>query len=61
MPAWQPLQENQDTRKAFREIVSERLKVHGGWIIRTVVTNHGNDSIALDQIFVSDPSHAWQD
>ena len=58
MPAWQPLQENKDTRKGNIRLASDRLKVPGGWIVRTIV---GYDSDAVDQIFVSDPNHAWQD
>ncbi len=41
---------------------SERLKVPGGWIVRTsylhVVKNAGV-AVACHQIFIADPSHEW--
>jgi hypothetical protein len=37
--------------------VSHRLKVTGGWIIRTVVLKGA--SCAVEQTFVSDPHHEW--
>jgi hypothetical protein len=37
--------------------VSHRLKVQGGWIVRTVVFKGA--SCAAEQTFVSDPGHEW--
>ncbi|WP_429885749.1 hypothetical protein [Geoalkalibacter halelectricus] len=62
MPRWQPIQENKETIEIFskhhKHVASERLKVPGGWVVRTIANR---DSVAIDQIFVSDPNHEWQD
>ena len=36
---------------------SERLKVPGGWIVRSYLQNNGP---AIHQIFVEDPGHSWR-
>jgi hypothetical protein len=41
---------------------SHRLKVPGGWIIRSYILARvltGNVSAAMDMIFVKDPNHEW--
>ena len=42
-------------------IESHKLKVPGGWIIRTVVkyASANGSSCAVEQTFVSDPEHKW--
>jgi hypothetical protein len=38
--------------------VSERMKVPGGWIVRSRMYNsHG---VSVHQIFVPDPNHSWK-
>ena len=37
---------------------SDRLKVPGGWIVRTYMTHSTGCSIAM--VFVSDPTHEWE-
>jgi hypothetical protein len=41
-------------------ISSDRLKVPGGWLVRSVYLRGAQDgSCALHQIFVADPDHEW--
>ncbi|HEY4520055.1 MAG TPA: hypothetical protein VJH33_03400 [Candidatus Paceibacterota bacterium] len=38
---------------------SDRLRVHGGWIVRTI-TGNGNDAgTCVVQTFIADPGHVW--
>ncbi len=41
---------------------SHRLKVPGGWIVRTIVRYYGGTGVncAVEQTFVSDPNHEWE-
>jgi hypothetical protein len=44
------------------EVLSHRLRVPGGWIVRSVVILKGLPSGAncgIEQTFVSDPNHQW--
>jgi hypothetical protein len=45
-----------------RNVYSHRLKVPGGWIVRTVVhdDSDGRSGRAVEQTFVSDPNHEWE-
>ena len=38
---------------------SHRLKVPGGWIIRTVSKTFSRESLNVAQTFVPDPKHDW--
>lgn len=40
---------------------SSRLKVPGGWIVKTVIITAGNNdrNVALSQIFIQDQKHTW--
>lgn len=52
---WEPLKD------VDRNVQSYRLKVPGGWIVRTIIrydTSEGA-SCAAEQTFVSDPNHEW--
>jgi hypothetical protein len=41
-------------------VESHRLKVPGGWVIRTIVTAHGTkNGVSVSQVFVPDISQAW--
>ncbi len=43
-------------------IASFRMKVHGGWIVTTVVhssTPNDKSARSLDTAFVPDPRHEW--
>jgi len=41
-------------------ISSDRLKVPGGWLVRSIYLRGQQDgSCALHQIFVADPNHEW--
>lgn len=42
---------------------TERLRVQGGWVVRTIVRSRSWDetiSVASDSVFVPDPSHEWR-
>lgn len=47
-------------------LLSERMKVLGGWIVRTVARKgdiHSDSvsvSISVHQIFISDPKYRWK-
>ena len=41
------------------EISSHRLKVHGGWIIRTIVSRY-KAGACVCQTFVADAEYMWQ-
>jgi hypothetical protein len=40
--------------------VTERLKVPGGWIVRSTVHFFEKKSGAMTSTFVSDPDHIWK-
>ncbi len=44
---------NKDT-----SIFNHRLKVPGGWIVRTIVSRP-QSSASVDQMFVTDTDHEW--
>lgn len=37
--------------------LSDRLKVPGGWVVRSIVIGNGNRDV--NQVFVTDPKHEW--
>ena len=39
--------------------VSHRLKVPGGWVVRTITYGY-NIGATTHQVFVADPEHKWQ-
>lgn len=39
--------------------ISHRLRVHGGWIVRSVYTGY-HSGAAISQTFVPDPAHEWK-
>ena len=40
---------------------SDRLRVPGGWIVRTITyTGHANGGAAVAQTFVVDHNHEWK-
>jgi hypothetical protein len=42
-------------------IASDRLKVTGGWLVRSVYLRGSQDgSCAIDQVFIADPGHEWE-
>lgn len=41
-------------------ILSERLKVPGGWVLQTTVFRFGGESAHVAQIFIKDDDHAWK-
>jgi len=47
--SWEQLKDREDS-----EISSDRLKVPGGWLIRSVVQG------AIVQTFVEDPMYTWE-
>lgn len=38
---------------------SHRMKVPGGWILRTITCGY-NIGAAAHQVFITDPQHEWQ-
>ncbi len=47
--SWQQLKDREGS-----EISSDRLKVPGGWIVRSVISG------AIEQTFVADPLYVWE-
>lgn len=56
---WEKIAQAQDSSVTGNTTgtTSERLKVPGGWLVRTVVVHYRG--AAVDQAFVSDPGHEW--
>jgi len=46
----------------FEEIdkYTNRLKVHGGWFVRTMSEQLTRSSPATHTIFIADPRHEWE-
>lgn len=43
-----------------RRPVTERMKVPGGWVIRSTITRGSEDGgVCTHQIFIEDPGHTW--
>jgi len=41
--------------------ISHRLKVPGGWVLRTTVTAiSSGGGVSVHHVFVKDPHHEWQ-
>jgi hypothetical protein len=40
-------------------VFSCRLRVPGGWIIRTVASEH-ESGVHVSMVFVTDPTHMWE-
>ncbi len=40
-------------------VTSHRLRVPGGWIVRTVMSRY-NAGVHVVQTFVTDPTHDWK-
>ncbi|HXV27138.1 MAG TPA: hypothetical protein VD862_03915 [Candidatus Paceibacterota bacterium] len=53
----QPLEKNR--QYAGGDVVSDRLRVPGGWIVRTIVTRYQGGSHAA-HTFITDPAHEWK-
>ncbi len=57
---WEPIAEPENPERTWRT-ESHRLKVPGGWILRTIVKGIGmNAGAEVSQIFIHDPDHSWQ-
>lgn len=42
-------------------LFSDRLKVPGGWIVRSIILSTGVDGgSSLHQVFIVDPDHEWE-
>ncbi len=61
---WQKIRDSDEHAGTAAEVCSSRLKVPGGWIVRSVVTqygtNHGHSGVSVHQIFVPDKNHQWE-
>lgn len=58
---WEKIQDpaSQEQREGILYVISHRLKVREGWIVRTIVSQ-SRAGADVSQIFVSDPGHSWQ-
>lgn len=54
---WEPI--NESDPRSLPPIYSHRLKVPGGWIVRTVMCSY-NSGGGVAQTFVADAEHAWK-
>jgi len=41
-------------------VFSDRLKVYGGWIVRSFADTSASQGIPINQIFISDQNHEWK-
>jgi len=47
-----------DKSSSIRETLTERLKVHAGWLVRTFYRHSYGGTCAMT--FVPDPNHKWK-
>ena len=53
---WEELEKQGNRKWGF---VTERMKVYGGWIVRSIHSSVGGNT-AVAQSFVPDPEHLWK-
>lgn len=59
-PAWETLsEENTRHNSSSQTIISSRLRVPGGWIIRTV-SSRFEAGVSVAQTFIADGLHQWE-
>lgn len=51
---------NPERKFGLEERESHRLKVPGGWLVRTTVSRDGQGGAAVHQIFLVDMRHEWK-
>ncbi len=60
---WEKIQDVKPEGWPSEKQVSARLKVPGGWLVRSALTlaygSKGDMSFNMTQTFVADPEHAW--
>jgi len=56
---WELIEENIKDQGTYTYIVSHRLKVPNGWIVRTVTSRYHGGAHS-EHTFVADSSHSWQ-
>ena len=47
------------TTSFILDVESERLKVPGGWILRSRLAS--SNGVSVHQIFIEDPDHNWKE
>lgn len=58
---WESLEDPKDEAGLWRMVRSDRLKVPGGWIVRSrnfTMNSHGGT--AIHQLFIPDINHEWK-
>lgn len=55
---WEWIESEPQAKQEVGEISSARLRVPGGWIVRTVISRYQGGAHCC-QTFVADPSHEW--
>jgi len=56
---WENIQEKDDGLTDSISTRSHRLRVPGGWVVRTITTRISGNAVAAAQTFVEDPDHKW--
>jgi len=58
---WENIPKEPDPDLCDASCSSYRLKVPGGWIVRTIVYSlSSGGGCAVDQTFISDADHTWE-
>jgi len=56
---WEEIPEQQKEGVQNLSYQSHRLKIPGGWIVRTIASGYESD-VGVAQTFVSDPIYTWK-
>lgn len=56
---WELIEEKNKKDDNLTYIVSHRLKIPGGWIVRTVTSRYHGGAHS-EQTIVTDPQHTWK-
>ena len=58
---------DRDPTKAEWEMITlgeteetQRLRVPGGWLVRTLICDEGDKAIGVAMVFVQDPTYHWE-
>ena len=56
---WEQIPEPEEVTSTEGTIMSHRLEVPGGWIVRTVTSRY-DAGTSSSQIFIADHDHSWK-
>ncbi len=55
---WELIEHKSRAETGEYELTSDRLRVPGGWIVRTIITRI--EATSVHQVFVPDPDDQWK-